>query len=158
MAAYATFKDVETRAGRFKSLFSVAGKEPDEESIETLLENVSAELDSAITARGHDPAALSAPQKAAIVDVTAYGALARALASVPGDDVQELREYAEGVWRIAYAALMGGTHVLIVSLESGSGGSAGSFWEAEPEYDPDSAEELALSDSLSPGFAKGMSL
>ena len=158
MASYATFADVETRAGRFKEVFSVAGKFPDEEAVESLLENVSAEIDAAIAGRGHTPADLTTAQKASIVDVTAYAALARALAGVPGDEIQELREYAEGVWASGLAAISAGTHVLIAVLESSGGASAGSFWDAEPEYDPWVGAEAALSDSLAPGFRKGMAL
>jgi hypothetical protein len=160
VASYATFEDVTTRAGRYGSLFSVAGKEPDEETIEDLLTNVSDELAAAISARGHDAANLSATEKAALVDVTAYGALARALAGVPGDSgLDELKAYATALWTTGLAGIATGTHALIALLESGGGGaSAGSFWEDEPGYDPEGAEETALSDSLAPTFAKGQSL
>jgi hypothetical protein len=160
VASYATFEDVTTRAGRYGSLFSVAGKQPDEETVEDLLENVSGELAAAITARGHDAENLSAAAKAALVDTAAYGALARALAGVPGDDkLNELKAYATALWTAGLNAIAKGTHAVIALLESGGGGaSAGSFWEDEPSYDPRSAEEAALPDSVAPTFVKGQAL
>lgn len=158
MAVYATFADVETRAGRFAPLFTVAGKQPDEASVTGLLADVSGELAAAITSRGHDAAALSVSQLAALVDLTAYGALARALAAVPGDEVQELREYASSVWLAGLASVLDGSHVLIEVLESTGGSSAGSFWDDEPEYDPRSVTELDVPVSVAPAFAKGQTL
>lgn len=163
MPAYATFADVETRAGRYAGLFTVAGKQPDEESVNDLLENVSDELAAALGARGHDPNALTTAEKAALVDTTAYGALARALASVPGDDkLKELRAYAERMWTASLTGIAKGTHAVIALLEAGaSGASAGSFWDEEPGYGrPEQVEAEAneLTASTAPAFSKGMAL
>lgn len=162
--AYAAFSDVEARAGRYASVFSVAGKQPDEETIETLLVNVSAELDAAIAARGHPVPVTDDAAEAALVDTTAYGVLARALASIPsGDDsLDDLREYAQSLWTAALAGIAKGTHVVILLLEAGGGGaSAGDFWAENPDFGTDAqiaSEARSLTSSLAPGFAKGQSL
>lgn len=163
MAGYATFEDVRARAGRYAGLFDVAGKQPDQTTLEALLVDVSGELDAAIKTRGHDVPVTDATVKSALVDVTAYGALARALAGVPGDDgLEELRDYAQAVWNTAVTAIGRGTLLAITLLESGAGGtSAGDLWSDEPAYDP-AADDLAIAEqsrgSLGPGFQKGQTL
>ncbi|HLE98970.1 MAG TPA: hypothetical protein VI540_03660 [Gaiellaceae bacterium] len=163
MASYATFADVEARAGRYAPLFSVAGKQPDETTIEKLLVDVEAEINAAIAARGISTPVTDAAAKAALLDVTAYGALARALIGVPGDDgLEELQKYAQAVWLAALAAIAKGTFPAVAALESaGAGASAGDFWEENPDYgtpEQVQAEALTLTPSLAPGFAKGQSL
>jgi hypothetical protein len=159
VASYATFDDVLARAGRFGGIFSVAGKQPDEETIETLLEQVSGDLNAGIAALGHT-IPVTGTAAGALIDTAAYGALARALASVPGDDDQDaLQAFADRMWLAALAAISGRTHGVILLLEAGAGGaSAGSFWEDEPSYDPDVAPETDLIPSLAPAFHKGQTL
>lgn len=163
MASYATFQDVEARAGRYASIFHVAGKQPDEDTVEALLENVSAELDAAIAARGHSVPVTGAAASA-LVDTTAYGALGRALASVQSGDkaLDELKAYAQKMWTAALEAIAKGTHAAIAVLDaSGGGASAGDFWSDEPEYgrpEQVEAEARTLTTSTAPSFAKGQSL
>lgn len=161
MAAYATFTDVEARAGRYAPLFSVAGKQPDQPTVTGLLANTAAEIDGAIKARGFDPVTMDAAAKAALLDLNAYGALSRALASVPSGDkgLDDLKAYAQKLWTAGMEAIAKGSHAAIALLEaSGGGASAGSFWGDEPGYDPWGAEETDLSDSLAPSLRKGQAL
>lgn len=161
--AFATFTDVEARAGRYAPLFQVAGKQPDQDTVNALLVDVSAELTGALVARGFD-APYDSAATAALVDVAAYGALARALASVPAGDrsLDELKAYATQVWAAGLAAVAAGVHPAVAVLEgAGGGASAGSFWGDEPEYGQagvvvPSAEDVG--EPLAPGFWKGQTL
>lgn len=176
MASYAAFSDVEARAGRYGSLFSVAGKQPDEETIESILTDLSAELDAAISGRGFDPATMSAAAKAALLDTAAYGALSRTLASVPSGDkgLDELKLYARKLWGAAMGdpssntaagqrgSIASGTHPVIALLGwTEAGPTAGNFWDDNPGFGTNEqieAEARTLTASLAPGFAKGQTL
>src|SRR3990172_1026631 len=164
MAAYARLAEVEEGAGGYASLFSVAGKQADEDTVESLLADVSAELDAAIAARGHATPVSDAGAKAALVDTTAYGALARALASVPSGDkgLDDLKAYAQALWSKALDAVAKGTHAALALLEAGGGGAtAGDLWSEEPGFgtpEQVKAEAQTLTASLAPAFAKGQPL
>lgn len=147
--AYAAFPDVEARAGRFAGVFTIAGKHPDQSDIEAYLDELSAQVDAAIEARGYDPALIDQRAQDALRDLVAYGALARGLRGVSGDrELDQLRDYAQKVWGQAMGdpasnttagqqgSIAAGSHPVIVNLEAGAGGvagtSAGSYWDDRP--------------------------
>lgn len=139
MAAYAAFSDVTARAGRFAGFFTVAGKHPDQADVEAIITDLSADVDAAITARGFNASALSAGAVAALRDLVAFGALARALSAAdPGPDAADLIARAWKTWNDAIAAMTDGTSSVIVELEAGAGGQAavgaGTLWGDEPDY------------------------
>lgn len=175
--ALATFTDVETRAGRYAPVFSQVGKHPDQADIEALLADLETEVNAAIESHGVDPAALDTGAKAALRDLIAYGALARALESVPGRELDELRSYARSVWAAAMGdptassreGLAGsirlGTYPVIADIEAGQAGvsasSAGDFWSENPDFGSPAqvqSELRTLQPSLAPTFAKHQSL
>lgn len=168
--AYATNDDVLLRAGRVGGAFSVAGRRPTLADITTLLTDVSAEIDVEIRRRGYDPAALDATATAALKDVAAYGALARALAAVDPssrpDNVDKLIERAESVWSSDPNTDKRGNQLtaVLMLLEAGRGGggsgtSAGSFWDEEPLYPTESdVLEARLNPLVVPEIAKGQKL
>lgn len=181
MPAYATFADVAARAGRFSGAFGAAGGQPkpNENEITQLLADLAAQVDVALRARGYDPAALDATVKLALKDVVAYGALARALQSIPdsSDEIRELEEYAGKVWGSAMGdptsntaagqkgSIAAGTHPAIAALEAGQAGgggqTAGDFWTDEPDFGTDAqvaAERETLTAELAPVFAKSQKL
>jgi hypothetical protein len=163
VAGYAAFANVAARAGRYAPLFDVAGKQPDETTIEGLLIDVDAELDAAIGARGLTVPVTDAVAKAALLDVAAYGALARALAGVPGDDdLTALRDYAQTVWLASLTAISKGAFPAIAVLElAGGGATAGDFWTENPDFGSDAqirSEAATTNASLAPAFAKGQTL
>lgn len=177
MPGYADFSDVQARSGRFATLFDVAGQHPNQADVEVLLGDVSAEIDIAITARGYNPAGLDVTVKRALRDVAAYGALARALRGVQGEELDDLREYAQAIWGSAMGdptsntaagqrgSISAGTFPAIAALEAGEGGeggqSAGSFWDDEPAFGTPAqvAAELAATPAeLAPTWAKSQPL
>lgn len=181
MPAYATFANVSARAGRYSGAFGAAGgaPKPNENEITQLLADLAAQVDVALRARGYDPAALDATVKLALKDVVAYGALARALQSIPdsSDEIRELEEYASKVWGSAMGdptsntaagqkgSIAAGTHPAIAALEAGQAGgggqTAGSLWDDEPDFGSTAqveAERLTLTAELAPTFAKSQSL
>ena len=175
--ALASFSDVETRAGRYAGVLSIVGKHPDQADVEALLTDLESEVNAAIESHGVDPAALDAGAKAALKDLIAYGALGRALESVPGRELAELRAYARGVWVAAMGdptassrdAVLGsirvGSYPVIADIEAGQAGvgasSAGDFWSENADFG--SAQQVqselaSLQPSLAPTFAKSQSL
>lgn len=178
MPGYATFADVQARAGRFQAVFTVAGKKPDQADIEAILADLDDQVDLALRARGYNPDTIDAEVKNSLADVVAYGALARALAAVPSstDELAELRKYAMKVWGLAMGdptansdparrgAIANGTFPAIAALEAGAKGggqTAGSFWGDEPDYGTDAqinAEANALTEETAPYFQRGMPL
>lgn len=181
MPAYADFTDVQARAGRYSGAFGAAGGDPkpNENQIVQILADLAAQVDVALRARGYDPAALDATVKLALKDVVSYGALARALQSIPdsSDEIRELEEYASKVWWSAMGdptsntaagqkgAIAAGTHPAIAALEAGQAGAggqtAGDFWSDEPGFGSDAqvaAESATLNAELAPTFAKSQSL
>ncbi len=176
--SYADFADVTARAGRWQAVFSVAGQHPDQGDVEQLLNDCAAEVDTAIRARGFTPATLDSGVLAAFKDVVAYGALARALASVPDSpkELEQLLGYARAVWGAAMGdptaktveaqrgSISTGTFPAIAALEAGvSGGGAGPgiFQADEPDYGTVAqieSEAAALTPSLAPAWAKGQVL
>lgn len=177
--SYAEFSDVAARAGRWQQLFAVTGSHPDQADVEQLLDDCAAEVDTAVKARGFEPSSLPAWVVAAFRDVVAYGALARALASVPDspNELDALRGYAQAVWGAAMGdptaksdearrgSISAGTFPAIAALEAGtaggSGSSAGIFQADEPDYGSDAqiaAEASQLTPSLAAAFEKGQSL
>jgi hypothetical protein len=167
VASYATFDDVNTRLGRFVGLFSVTGKHPDQTDIEALLDDAAADIDSAISARGFDPATISDEAKAGLVDLNAYGALARALPSANlGPQGAALLAVAQSVWDLAMGAkgsIAAGTFPVIALLEAEGGGpAAGDLWSDDPSYGSQAgleSENLQLRDTnLAPAFRRRQSL
>lgn len=165
MAAYATFDDVAARAGRFAGVFSIAGKRPDQADVEMLLDNVAAEIDAAVRARGFDPATMDANVRAAFLDLNAYGALARALrAATTGDEADKLITAAEELFAAGLLAIAEGSFSAILQLEAGAGGAggatAGDLWGDEPSYGSAASvvsEANQLSDTnLAPAFSRDM--
>jgi hypothetical protein len=175
MASYATRDDVLLRAGRIGPAFSVAGKRPNLTDIDALVSQLSDEVDEAVRARGFDPAALDANAKTALLDVVAYGALARAVRAL-GDqspEVQQILVEADAVWSSAMGdgttagTIAGGTFPAIAALLAGAAGggtvvSAGSFWEDEPDYGRPAAVQREYNTlwgtNLAPGVSKGQRL
>jgi hypothetical protein len=164
--AYAAFADVTARAGRIAAAFTVAETVVGRTEIDAFLVTCASEIDAEISARGFDPSALSQAAIAALVDLNAYGALARALtALVPGSrgaNAQTLNDQAWKVWNEGIASIKDGTHPVIAMLVSGQGGAAahgaGSFWTEEPNYGSLAglaAEETQLQDTdLQVGFRR----
>lgn len=165
--AYASFTDVQARLGRFQGIFEVSGKHPDQSDVEDLLDSVAGDIDAAIRSRGFDPAAMNASAKAALVDLNAYGALARALpATHLGRQAADLLATAAAVWDSAMGergTFAAGTHPAIAELEAGQGGgpgpSAGDLWSDDPTYGSErglAAEDSELEDTnLAPAFRRG---
>jgi len=178
--AYATLTDVQARAGRFAGAIAAGGgARPNETDVTTLLADLAAQVDVALSARGYDPAALDATVKLALKDVVAYGALARAFTGIAdsGDELEELVAYANKVWGAALGdpesktaggqkgSIASGTHPAIAALEAGRAGaggqSAGDFWSDEPTFGSEAqveAERLTLTAELAPVFSKSQSL
>ena len=176
--SYADFADVAARAGRWQQLFSVSGQHPDQGDVDQLLDDCAAEVDTAVRARGFTPSSLDAGVKAAFKDVVSYGALARALASVPDspNELEQLLSYARAVWTAAMGdptsssdagrrgSISMGTFPAIAALEAGVGGGGsgpGIFQADEPDYGSDSqieSEASQLTDQLAPAFAKAQVL
>lgn len=170
---YATFDDVQARLGRFQGVFEITGKHPDQTDIEALLDEVAADIDAALRSRGFDPAGLNASTKAALLDLNAYGVLARALPSTNlGPQAADLLTVARSVWELAMGAsgsIASGTHPAVAELEAGAGGevgpSAGEFWADEPTYASTLASRVLAStgqaldvDALEPQFRRGQTL
>jgi hypothetical protein len=164
MAAYASFDDVAARAGRFAGVFQVAGKHPDQTDIEAFLDDTAAEIDSSITSIGFVPGDITADAKASLVDLNAYGALARALSAANlGPQAAALLTEARSMWDLGIAAILDGSASIVVLLQSSSAGpSAGDLWSEDSTYGSRvglQAEELALWDTnLAPVFRRGQSL
>lgn len=177
MPGYAEFADVQARAGRFASAFEVAGQHPNVADVEQLLDDVGSEIDIALRARGYSPTALDTTVKRALADVAAYGALARALRGVQGEELDDLRKYAQAVWGGAMGdptsnstagrrgSISLGTFPAIAALEAGEAGAggqtAGSFWDDEPAFGTRAqvAAELAATPAeLAPTWAKSQPL
>ncbi len=175
MASYAVNDDVLARAGRVGSAFSVAGKRPNAADITAYLDELSVTVDEAIRSRGFDPAGLDANAKKTLLDLVAYGALARALRGLgdrsPG--VLEILVEADAVWSSAMGdqknagSISDGTHPVIVALTAGAAGggsvvSAGNFWDDEPAYGsyPAAIQEYwrLRGTNLAPGFSRGQKL
>lgn len=166
--SYATPDDVLLRAGRVGGAFTVAGRRPNLADLDTLLANVSAEIDVEIRQRGYDPAALDQTTTDALTDVAAYGALARALPAIDPssrpDNVDKLIEIAEGVWSSTPGKRGNQLASILLLLEAGRGGggpgtSAGSFWDEEPDYPTQSDLLTARLNPLeAPEFAKRQTL
>jgi hypothetical protein len=165
--AYADTADVIDRAGRLAAAWPATGEAPGAvTAFDGFLADCAAEIDAEISARGFDPAALSLPAAAALVDLNAYGALARALvALVPGSrggNAADLLAYAQKVWEDGMGQIRGGTHPVIAMIAAGAAGAgvpgAGSLWSEEPNYGSRiglSAEELQLLDTdLQVGFRR----
>lgn len=173
--AYATRDDVLARAGRIGSAFSVAGRRPNLSDVDAFVAQLSDEVDEAVRARGFDPAGLDANAKTALLDVVAYGALARAARAL-GDrspEVLSVLTEADAVWTSAMGdgttagAIAAGTFPAIAALIAGAGGggavvSAGSFWEDEPDYGRPAAVQREYNalwgTNLAPAFSKGQRL
>lgn len=176
--SYADFADVASRAGRWQQLFAVSGQHPDQADAEQLLDDCAAEVDTAVRARGFTPASLDAGVKAAFKDLVAYGALARALASVPDspNELEQLLSYARAVWGAAMGdptaktteaqrgSISMGTFPAIAALEAGVGGGGsgpGIFQADEPDYGSEAqvvSEAASLTEQLAPAFAKAQAL
>jgi len=175
--AYATNDDVLARAGRIGGAFQVAGKRPNLADIDGFIDDLTADVDDAIKGHGFDPTQLDAPSQKALLDLVAYGALARALRGL-GDaspQVKQAQVEADLVWTAAMGdpasrqadAIMGamrrGDHPVIRALQSGQAGGvpieAGTFWEDEPDYGRPYQlleEYWALrGTNLAPGFSRG---
>jgi hypothetical protein len=78
-------------------------RQPNLADVDAFLVAVSDEIDEAIRARGFDPASLDTNAKAALLDLAAYGALARALRAL-GDrspEVLQILVEADAVWSSA---------------------------------------------------------
>jgi hypothetical protein len=175
VAVYASQDDVLARAGRVGGAFSVPGRQPTLADVDAFLVAVSAEIDEAIRARGFDPASLDSNAKAALLDLAAYGALARALRAL-GDrspEVLQILVEADAVWASAMGdtkapgSISDGTFPVIAALLAGAAGggavsSAGSFWGDETDYGrPDQARAEAnelWGTNLAPGFSRGQRL
>ena len=173
--AYATFQQVSARAGRFAAIFAVAGKRPDQADVQAFLDECAAEIDAALASRGFTVPATGA-SASALVDLNAYGALARALASITGPEVEDLRAFARKMWGAALGdpravtreAILGsirsGAHPVVALLEGMQGTTsptAGNFWDDEPEYGSltsRSNEAASLSPGHAPVFAKAQTL
>lgn len=179
MPAYADFADVEARAGRYSGVFTVTGQHPNQADVEQLLTDLSALVDVAIRARGYDVATLDTGVKAALRELVAYGALARALATIPdpSEELEKLVVYASRVWGAAMGdpssgsaagqkgSIVAGTHPAIVALEAGEAGAggqtAGDFWSDEPTFGTAAqvaAELRTTPPELAPTFAKSQPL
>lgn len=181
MAAYATQDDVLGRAGRVGGAFSVAGRRPNLSDVDAYLTAVSAEIDEAFRARGFDPSRIDANAVAALKDLAAYGALARALRAL-GDrspEVQQILVEADMVWTSAMGdpkatraeaiagSIRNGTHPVVLALEAGIAGggavvSAGNFWDDESQYGSRAAALVEFDrlwgTNLAPGFSRGQKL
>lgn len=175
MAVYATRDDVLARAGRIGGAFSIAGKRPNLTDIDGFLDDLSDQVDEAIRARGFDPAALDANAQKSLLDLVAYGALARAARAL-GDrspEVLSVLTEADAVWGLAMGdgtnegTIAAGTFPAIAALLAGLGGggaviSAGSFWEDEPDYGRPAAVQREFDalwgTNLAPGFSRGQKL
>lgn len=169
MAVYATRDDVLARAGRIGTAFSIAGKRPNLADIDAFLDELSVEVDEAIRARGFDPTALDANAKKSLLDLVAYGAVARAVRAL-GDrspEVLSVLTEADAVWTLGIAQVTDGTFGVLAALEAGQAGggavvTAGSFWGDEENYGrPESLQQEYIrlrGTNLAPGMSKGQHL
>ncbi|MBA2327332.1 MAG: hypothetical protein H0V95_11905 [Actinobacteria bacterium] len=156
---YASWGDVQARAGRWVNLFTVEGKHPNIADVEQLLVNVNAEIDAALRARGHDPAALTPDRRSAFTDLSAYAALARALVAVPDspDELKALIARADRIEKTGFAGLYSGGFAVLAELEATGGTSAGTFWGDEPDYGTAAQVEVELETTPAghlPAFAR----
>lgn len=164
--AYGNSGDVLARAGRLATAFTADGTAVGENEIASFLADCAAEIAAEIAARGFDPSALSDAAKAALLDLNAYGALARALvALVPGSrggNAADLLAYSQKVWDDGMTQIRAGTHPVIAMIAAGEAGAgvpgAGSLWSDEPNYGSAlgiAAEEQQLLDTdLQVGFRR----
>lgn len=175
--AYATNDDVLARAGRIGAAFQVDGKRPSLDDIDGFLDDLTADVDDAIKGHGFDPSQLDAQSQKVLLDLVAYGALARAVRGLndASPQVKQVQVEADAVWTSAMGdpasrqpdAIMGsmrrGDHPVIRALQSGEAGGvpieAGSFWEDEPDYGRP-YERLneywqLRGTNLAPGFSRG---
>lgn len=159
--AYATFADVQARAGRYAGFFTAAGKHPDQGDIEGIIADLAAEVDASILARGFDPTLISEAGQESLRDLVAYGALARGLtAAGTAGQAADLLAVARGIWDQGAAGLLDGRSAILLELEGGRGGQkppgAGSFWGDEATYPTDGDFALAgLNPLQAPMWAKG---
>lgn len=179
MPAYAEFSDVLARAGRFAGALEVAGQHPNQADVEQLLIDLSALVDVSVRSRGYDPDTLDEGVKGALREVVAYGALARAFATIPdpSDELERLTTYAGRIWGAAMGdpgsntaagqrgSIAAGSHPAIAALEAGEAGgggqTAGDFWSDEPGFGTPAqvaAELRTVPPELAPTFAKSQSL
>lgn len=139
--AYASFSDVVARAGRFAGGLTVAGKHPDQADVEKMLADVAGEIDAAIIAAGFALTGLNDTVKAALVDLNAAGALARALpATNPGPAAADVIADAAKTFQDGILAIINRSLPAIAALEGGLGGElgpgGGSFFDDPLEPDP----------------------
>ena len=164
--AYAAYGDVIARAGRFAGVFALAGKRPNQTDVEGFLQDVAAQLDSSLRARGYDPATVGASVRDALRDLSAFGALSIGLGGQTGDEINDVRRHANSIWSRGLAAIADGSLPAIRELESGRAGGrgagAGSFWSHEPDYGTAAAAaaeaERLRGTNLAPAFERGQSL
>lgn len=162
--SYATFADVQARAGRASRVFEVEGKHPNQADIEAILDDVSALIDTAIRSRGFDPAAMAVSVSDALRDLAAYGALARGLAAADPSGRPGLMSglsRAETIWTSGINAIFAGTYGPILELEAGgTGTSAGSLGIDDPSYGQHLSpqERIELNADFAPGFARTQKL
>ena len=137
--AYADLASLLARAGRIAPAWD-NDTDPDLADLERLLDDVAAEIDAELAARGIGVPATGAAAQA-LLGMNADGALVLALeATFPeakGGVVSGMAilEGARGRYQYAVDSIRNGTHSVIRLLESGSAATAGasSFWETESE-------------------------
>src|SRR3954454_11227994 len=108
---YAVRDDVLARAGRIGGAFSRPGLRPNLTDVDAFLDQLSDEVDEAIRARGFDPAALDANAQKSLLDLVAYGAVARAVRAL-GDrspEVLSVLTEADAVWTLGMGQIGDGT-------------------------------------------------
>ncbi len=134
--SYASYSDVVARAGRYGGMFDVPGKHPTEADIEGFLGDCAAIIDAALSGRGLNPATVPASVQAALLDLNAYGALARALpAAGVGSEAEDELAFAQQQWTEGLKQLADGSFPALAALaNTGSAPTAGDFWADNPGY------------------------
>lgn len=138
--AYADLAAVKARAGALSRAWT-ANSTPSNADITTFLDDVAAELDAYLTARGLAPPAPGSAAANALRNVNAYGALVMALEATypegagPASASKEIDD-ARKQYDKAVEAIIAGKHPAVGLLEAttASAPSASSLWSKEPGY------------------------
>jgi len=161
--AYANLSAVTARAGALARAWT-AESAPSFSDIEGFLDDVAAEIDALVAARGLTPPLAGSAAANALRGVNADGALVLALeatypeTSGPSSAAKTLDD-ARRRYEQAVEALTTGTHPAVAVLEaSADAPSATSFWQQEPGYGQQTPTTDDLNPYTAPAFARGQPL
>lgn len=160
MAAYADLAAVKARAGVLANSWSAATT-PSNTDISGFLDDVAAEIDALLTARGYTPPVAGSAAAKALKGINADGALVLALeatfpeGSGPSSAGKPLDE-ARARYENAYDALLDGSlPALALLASSGAAPSASNFFSNEPEYGTVTPTRLEDTNAwISPGVGR----